>query len=249
MALYDGSGTSYGSGGIQPLDAERIRIGSSVIVGQGSLLSPSGGVLYLGSARSKGLGLLLVESTLDGSGTALGTSSGTVNSERIRNYSSTIVFQGTSTIIQEWPLVSTGRSIFSVGYSVQTFREDTQEILYFSWNHLFQRGDLQLYLCDDTGPILPVSISYRMFYVLPCGARQAAGPDIGYPAQGKTGEFYVTGYAGEFGQPGNWVIRWTIQRNFYDPLEYVEQCFIVTDVNMRARGLDQTSCCSKSGWS
>lgn len=246
MALYDGSGTAVGSGELLPLDGIRIRNSSGLVPGE-AVLSASGGLLYLGSARPRGLGTLSVDTTLASSGTGLGTATLSADAERVLTNSSRIIFQGVSRIIQIWPLLVRGGSSLSVSYVVQAVSPVVREIPVFKWRQLFQRGDLALYLCDGPGPIAPVSISYRMFFVRPDGSRVSAGPTVRHPAQGRLGEYYATGYAGEFGQPGGWLIRWTIQRNFNEPVEYVERCFRVEDAVLRNNVSSSSSC--GSGWS
>ena len=160
------------------------------------------------------------------------------------------VFRGGSKILLQWPLFIYGSGrLHVVQYVVERGGVSTTVSKpVFKWRQLFQRGDLQLFLCDEMGPFHPVSIRYEMFYIRPDGSRQPAGPRVRYPARGRLGEFYATGYAGEFGQPGNWVIRWSFQRKFYAPLDFVEQCFRVEDAVLRANPADVTPRVSKEGW-
>jgi hypothetical protein len=43
------------------------------------------------------------------------------------------------------------------------------------------------------------------------------------------GEYYVVGQAGEQGQPGQWLIRWEIQKTYSSPFQIVEQRYQVLD--------------------
>jgi len=43
------------------------------------------------------------------------------------------------------------------------------------------------------------------------------------------GEFYVTGLAGEGGQPGDWLIRWEVQNSAGAHIQTIEQRFQVLD--------------------
>jgi len=86
----------------------------------------------------------------------------------------------------------------------------------FKCGHLFQRGDLPIYIVDGSdSPFSPYSIKYTLVYhqnlkVYPC---------YRVPVQADVGEYYATGYAGEGGQPGQWYIEWTIQEYFQGPLQ------------------------------
>ena len=269
MALYDGSATVSGSGQlagsggvIYPGSSTvpglattpdagyyLVRGGSVTIQGLGMAQSPYGGVNHMGSATAKGSTFMAFESVQDGSATIQSVATSTVDGYRVL-HSTKVYFRGTSQILQTWPVVFRGSSrLIVAGYSVESSEPatTTSSIPVFRWQHLFQRGDLQLFLCDGTGPFHPVSIRYQMYRVLPCGARQAVGPPIRYPARGRLGEFYVTGRAGEHGQPGDWLIRWSFQRNFYDQLSHVEQCFRVVDATLRDNTTGQVPCC-RSGW-
>lgn len=89
----------------------------------------------------------------------------------------------------------------------------------FKCGHLFQRGDLPIYVTDGFGsPFSPYSIKYTLFYSY-CNRLIAVFPCNRIPVQGDIGEYYATGYAGEGGQPGQWYIEWVLQEYFDGPLQ------------------------------
>lgn len=105
----------------------------------------------------------------------------------------------------------------------------------------FERGDLGIRLTDEHGnPYNPVRIWYTMYQPLPGGlSLRQIGPERQTPVQGSVGEFYVTGRAGELGQPGEWLIRWTYQKAIGSEVRTMGVSFHVT-VN--------TGNCHKYGW-
>ena len=98
----------------------------------------------------------------------------------------------------------------------------------FKWGHLFQRGDLPIYITDTAGnPFDPHSVKYSLLY-----RAHKHYPDrhavprhpviVGVchrtPVQAAPGEYYATGCAGECGQPGQWFARWVVQEYSQGPL-------------------------------
>lgn len=89
----------------------------------------------------------------------------------------------------------------------------------FSWGHVFQRGDLPLYMADAAGnPIAPARVSYTLLYYPRNGSCcTTIGPEGRTPVQADLGEYYVSGVAGEGGQPGDWSVLWLYQETFDGP--------------------------------
>jgi len=72
-----------------------------------------------------------------------------------------------------------------------------------------QQGDLSLSLCDGQGnPYSPVEVTYSLYRVVAGGYRQLVGHGNRTPVQSGVGQYYVAGYLGECGQPGEWVVVW-----------------------------------------
>lgn len=86
----------------------------------------------------------------------------------------------------------------------------------FVWGHVFQRGDLPLYIQDATGnPASPSIVQYTMFrYVKGNPNPVQVGPCGRTPVTADLGEYYATGVAGECGQPGDWFVQWVYQEAF-----------------------------------
>jgi hypothetical protein len=86
----------------------------------------------------------------------------------------------------------------------------------FRWGQVFQRGDLPIYITDaDGSPLDPFSVVYTLSYLPKNSAcARQVGPCQRYPVKADVGEYYVTGIAGEFGQPGDWYVNWTLQEYF-----------------------------------
>lgn len=127
----------------------------------------------------------------------------------------------------------------------------------FKWGHVFQRGDLPIYVTDLTGnPLGPYSITYSMYYH-DNGTRVRVGPSGRIPVQADVGEYYVTGVAGQCGQPGDWCVEWVIQEYSDSPLVSETYCYKVfnTAEYCSPSGGGSGSCgckskcgCAKFGW-
>jgi hypothetical protein len=89
----------------------------------------------------------------------------------------------------------------------------------FRWNQTFGKGDLEICIHDRIGNQRgPVLIAYTMFMVSSTGILHQVGPTDRKPARADVGKFYVTGTAGENGQPGCWAVRWRYQRTYSEPI-------------------------------
>lgn len=119
----------------------------------------------------------------------------------------------------------------------------------FRWNQTLGRGDLEICLQDrwrnQRGPVF---IGYTMFMVSPTGVLHQVGPTDWKPAQWDVGKFYVTGTAGENGQPGCWAVRWRYQKTYSEPI--VEQLvqFRVLDAVLDCDRPDHLRRKCKFGW-
>jgi len=81
----------------------------------------------------------------------------------------------------------------------------------FRVGHVFQRGDLPLFVTDLAGnAVTPYKVTFTIFYQSSgdvC-ARQV-GPSDRTPVQAAIGEYYVSGVA--CGQSGQWYVEWKLQ--------------------------------------
>jgi hypothetical protein len=119
----------------------------------------------------------------------------------------------------------------------------------FRWNQTFGKGDLEICLRDRWGNQRgPVFIGYTMYMVTPTGILHQAGPSDRKPAKADVGKFYVTGTAGENGQPGCWAVKWRYQRTYSEPiLERLVQ-FMVLDAVLDCDRRDPVRRHCKYGW-
>jgi hypothetical protein len=118
----------------------------------------------------------------------------------------------------------------------------------FKWGESFQVGDLNLFVRDSAGSVNPNAVSYTLYWIRN-GVPYQAGPANRVPARGSNvGHFYVTGRVGDFGQPGDWMVRWYFQRFFFSETNVVEYRFVVQDALAAADPRDVTVRVLKYGW-
>jgi hypothetical protein len=118
----------------------------------------------------------------------------------------------------------------------------------FRYLQVLQRGDLPIYICSRNGPVSPYAVSYTLYQQRPDGTKFQVGPAGRTPAEGEVGEYYVTGRAGESGQPGCWTVVWTWQRSFDGATETKNMEFRVEDAVLAADPRDVTVRVRKYGW-
>lgn len=121
----------------------------------------------------------------------------------------------------------------------------------FRWLQEFQRGDLEICITDVLcSPIIPYAVTYTLYQVVHGCQLHQVGCSKRVPA--RSGEdpshFYVTGTAGEGGQPGVWIVRWCIQKSFGGPILEKDTCFRVVDSVLRPLPGDTTQRTCKYGW-
>lgn len=118
----------------------------------------------------------------------------------------------------------------------------------FKWEESFQVGDLSLFVRDSVGSVNPNAVSYTLYWIRN-GVPYQAGPANRVPARGPSvGQFYVTGRVGDFGQPGDWMVRWYYQRFLFSETNVVEYRFVVQDALAAADPRDSTVRVLKYGW-
>lgn len=120
----------------------------------------------------------------------------------------------------------------------------------FRWRDVFQQGDIEILLEDRFGNRRdPVFIGYTMLMAAPTGVLLPVGPEDHKPARASTGRYYVTGTAGEGGQPGCfWAVRWRYQRSYGEPIIEVIGQFRVLDTVLAHDPHDITQRKCKYGW-
>jgi len=229
MALYDGSGTLTGSSS-SSLTGAVIHYAQIVASGTSSVSAVFERTINE-TALLSGSSFTELAITVDAPLTTLaGASSSALAGVKIIS-SGTLHFDGFGTISLTETLPTEGSSSTSIfGEVVKTnlFAKKCPPKT-FKWMQLFQRGDLALFLQD--GKLVPSDVSLIFFalYQVKGQSRVPRGPQRRTPAKGALGEYYVTGLAGESGQPGDWIIVWTYQAEPGDPLVNVEYPFKVVD--------------------
>lgn len=247
MAVVDGSGVASGSS-TASLSGSVVFHQSGVASGT-STATANGGVLYLSTGRALGTSELLWDYIQDASGTVSGTSTMTGDAVRVRTAKG--VALGSSSLLTSIPLPMLGTSFMSAAPVVDRIaRAITMGPKTFQWFQLLQRGDLSIFICErDGGIVVPLVIVYSLYLVRPDGSRKpVAAQQNRRPVAGTPGEFYVTGRAGEGGQPGNWLIEWQIQKGPQYPLQVVEMPFRVLDSVLLQSPTDLTPRRVKFGW-
>lgn len=248
MTLFDASGVVSGSSTAFSA-ATVLTFTSAALEGAGGILAAVG-VGRLASARFDGVGTLEWAYTQDAAGTFAGTSLASGSAHVARG--AVGVFLGSSRFRHSAPLTIAGSSSMSVVPVVDRhlppIRAITMGPKTFGWQQVLQRGDLSVFICDAAAPVVPVIISYRLIQVRLNGSRQPVGPRERTPVAGMPGEFYVTGRAGEHGQPGQWIVEWTFQRTRCSAPQVVELPFMVLDAVMATVPGDRTCRKIKFGW-
>lgn len=123
----------------------------------------------------------------------------------------------------------------------------------FRFGHVFQRGDLPIYITDlADNPMSPYLVRYTMYY-WPKGSQSKirVGAEDRTPVNTGVGEYYATGVAGQCGQPGDWCVEWKIQESFGSPMVTEVFNFKVFDSSQYCGqgSSSSSSCgCSRFGW-
>lgn len=243
-----GGGTAVGTGALSPAQGAYLAGGAGQADGAASTTG-SGGVLYLSTGIAHGQGTLEWDFILEADGTAHGVAYVSGSAIRIRNARGFI--RGSTTMVWSYPLPMVGRTVMAGHAEVErvlTLRAITAPAKCFRYLQLLQRGDCSIFISDATGAVSPAQITYTIYQKRPDGSRRQVGPAGRTPGRGCVGEFYVTGRAGEGGQPGDWVVRWEYRRSFQGYPEVKEQEFRVLDAVLAADPRDTTVRVRKYGW-
>jgi hypothetical protein len=160
----------------------------------------------------------VTEGDLTASGIVYGT--GTLSGSHIRIIVLDPVVMGRGSLLWSGPLPVYGMGSLVSLLEVMRYPRpvcpcETPRV--FQWNQWFQIGDLELHPKDAVGlPYSPTVIVFAFYRILPGGAPLLVGDPNRRPVQQGVGHYYVTGTAGEGGQPGKWFIEWRWQRNWDD---------------------------------
>jgi len=246
------------------IDAAGLTVGQAVVVGatgvvrnvsalaQGSSdTTASVGRSQIVTGHTVGTSLLEVDLTTPVAGVASGTSTTTGQALKVISVAGWAIGFGDLLLVGvPLPIHGTSSMVGEpvVEHQLPAVRAIVSPPKQFRYGQLLQRGDLPIYLCNQTGPVVPVLVRYTLYQVLPSGTRRQAGPARRVPVAGETGEFYVAGKAGELGQPGSWVVVWEWWYNLNSVAQSKEMEFEVLDAALANCPRDVTVRCRKYGW-
>lgn len=249
MALYDADGTATGS---------------AVVTGSLGVLSSVGGSLAGGSSLSVapettfdvsgyvvGAGDLFDARLMDASGVALGGSIVVGNGLRLLGASGYALGGSSLSLSVPEPIfgvavVTAYAEVIHVPLPICATPIPTTS---FRWGHTFTRGDLAICIVNAAGnPLGPVCISYTLGQVQRGCTIRPVGQTNRRPVNSSVGCFYVTGTAGECGQPGLWAIIWKYQLTFAAPVVERTCYFTVLDSVLSPVPGDTLLRACKYGW-
>ena len=252
MAIYDLSGTSTGSGIVPPVTPIKAVVVSGLTVGTTTLIGSMGRGFILGG-QAYGYGSLEDHLLVIAAGTATGQGIASGGFARTMAFRGTAIGGSRFYEIAPEPMIGYANVNGSIvvdrvpcpvmcpGPTIQSFR----------WGHTFGAGDLMFSIRDTAGnPFAPIVVLYRMYRVLPGGGLLPVGDPNRRPAKcGKRlGVYYVTGTAGECGQPGDWMVEWRWQRSTFAPTQVGRYPFRVLDAVLDTSTPDATCRVNKYGW-
>jgi len=248
VPLYDIDGTTVGqatASAVMPLIHNIV----DPLVGQATVTASTQAVFNM-SGFLVGAGALIDASILDVAGLAVG--SGSVTADLFRIVGIAGYLQGGSQVALSVPEPIFGVAVVSAYMEVIHVPPPVCETPWvtttFRWGHQFGQGDLNICVVAAGGnPVSPVCMSYTLYQVVRgCQLRQVGGSRK--PVQTSVGCYYVTGTAGECGQPGLWALRWSYQRTSGDPMMEKLCYFTVMDSVLSPVPGDTLQRACKYGW-
>jgi len=249
MPLYEISGTSTGTAVTgPPVTLNHFFLGS--LMGSSAVTGDTQSILNL-SGWAIGAGLLVDARLSEITGTTAGSSAVSGDLHRTISFDGYsqgmgIVFLSIPDLIHGVAIVSAYMDVINVPLPLCTAPTVSTS---FRWGHTFVRGDLTLSLADNRGPFGPVCISYTLYQMqYGCELKQI-GPSGRKPGSSGVGCYYVTGTAGECGQPGLWAVKWKYQRTSNSPVIEKTCYFQVLDAVLSPVAGDNLERFCKYGWS
>jgi hypothetical protein len=230
MASIDIDGTAVGSASVTGSTAQRINM-SGIAGGFGTAVDVSVVQDVEGMATGSGIVTGSLARITDLQGYAFGSSAVNV-SEPEPIYGIAIVTGFMEVICVPYPVCQTP--------PVQKS---------FRWGQQLGMGGMEICVTGKGGnPVGPVCISYTLYQVQKGCTLKQVGPSGRKPGNSSLGCYYATGTAGECGQPGLWVIRWSYQMSFgASPIEKDCYFYVFDSVLCPVPGDTLTRTC-KYGW-
>lgn len=248
MAVIDVAGSVTGSGGISGTVLLRHLFGAS-FGGTGTVSGAAQRVLVFSGSPS-GSASITDQFLFKASGSFSGTATVTGNATRIRSVGGYSFGSGAFKVSLPEPIQGIGTllGLIEVTCVPPPVCPPTPRTT-VRWSQVLGNGDLVLCLTDKRGnPVGPVFIGYTLFQVVRGCQLHQVGCSDRRPATAKLGTYYVTGTAGEEGQPGSWVIRWRFRRSFAEPIVEQDFCFRVVDAVLCPVPGDTLCRVCKYGW-
>jgi hypothetical protein len=244
------SGTVSGFGSVSVLTPIKTAVMSGQVAGLGDLTALTFSRIILFGGQAHGYGEVGDHLTIILDGTFSGQGDTQAALYRVLPLSGSSL--GTTALLESILGPALGVGILS-GY-METAQAPcpiscTLSVPTFRWLLPFPPGELAIAFTDAVGnPYAPVVVLFRLLRVMPSGVPYPVGPfnRRPVPCKKRLGVYYVTGMAGEGGQPGDWLVEWRWQRSPYDPPTVERRPFKVLDAVLAG---DTTTCrCPKYGW-
>jgi hypothetical protein len=115
----------------------------------------------------------------------------------------------------------------------------------FSYLQLLKAADLTIVFQKDNTYTSPYTVMYSLCEVLSNGLVVRRTPTH-CAVQDNVGVYHAVGFAGEGGQPGQWLVRWEWQMYFGGPTETRDDPFMVVDCASNPN--DHLPRAKKDGW-
>lgn len=251
MAIYDLSGSTTGAGIVTPITPTKIAVVGGTTIGSAPVDGTVTRNLIVGG-QAYGYGSIEDHLLVLGEGLATGASVAQGTLYRILPVQGKVI--GSARLFESAPERIVGRANVNVSYIVDHIPcpiECPAAVPTLRWGQTLGVGDLMLAIRDLAGnPFAPIIVLYRLYQVLPGGGLLPVGDPNRRPAKcGKRlGVYYVTGIAGDCGQPGDWVVEWRWQRSTFAPTQMERRPFKVLDAVLDTSTPDGTCRVNKYGW-
>lgn len=228
--LYAFSGSTGGSGNPSTF-ASLVNVFQEVVSGTSTVTgSPEIVISFSGSVSGSGGPFDALTVDLEESTSGTSAVSGTLLG--ITSLSGVVLGQGTASLSAPDPVVGVAvvTGFMEVICTPLPICETPQVQNNFRWGHQLGPGDLTIQVTGRMGnPLGPVCISYTLYQIQRGCAPIQRGPSERHPGNSKVGSYYVTGIAGECGQPGLWLVRWRYQKTFGEAFQERDCYFYVLD--------------------